>query len=134
MDCRPDLLFTVARAEARRMKDTAAEAKLGQQIAISPAEFRKLAQLLEAVIEFKMPTVDPDSFDTVVDGFRFWMPLPQVKKAMEELIELRAAAQADFSATPTSKLWPFNEEDLREISPDDAVLDEQNRKVTVRRR
>ena len=109
MDCQHDLLFTVARAEAKRMKEKAAEAKAGQQIAIAPAEFWKLAQLLETIVEFKKPAADPDGFDAVVDGFRFWIPLPQVKKAMKELSELRAAAQAYVPAsTPRSELWPFD--------------------------
>lgn len=111
MDCRPDLLFSVARAEAKRMKDKAAEAKAGQQIAIAPAAFWKLAQLLETIVEFKRPAVDPDGFDATVDGLRFWIPLPQVTDAMKELSELRAAARADSPApAPISALWPFDAE------------------------
>lgn len=110
MDCRPDVLLTVARAEAQRMRDKAAEAKAGQQIAIAPAEFRKLAQLLETIIDFKKPVVDPDGFDAAVNGFRFWIPLPQVKTAMKELSELRAAQAQKHAPVPTSAHWPFDAE------------------------
>lgn len=90
MDRRPDFqeCRAAALAEAAKMHAAAAKLRPGGTVTMDGSQFMQLANLIHRLAE-QQPADANEFFHETEDGIRWWVPLPEFKRAQAELEGLR---------------------------------------------
>ena len=86
-------LLASARAEAMRMRAAVDGLAADGTVRLRRDHFAKLAALIEMLVARGAGGAE-GSFDTPVDGVRWWVPLPEVERDRAELATLRSYKRA----------------------------------------